>query len=62
VECVHAADLELVRVLLRETIGQVDLRFDTVPKNKLTRYPLVGGTIHLLECADSSNSGRAAAH
>lgn len=64
VELMRSGTPSLVRSVLRETIGRVDLRFDEVRKAKLTRYPLAGGIVHLIdgeECADSSTSGRAAA-
>ncbi len=57
VECLQSADPETVRALCRETIGRVDLRFDSVKKKVYTRYPLAGGVVHLLECAESSTSG-----
>jgi site-specific DNA recombinase len=64
VEVMRSGDPALVRVLLREAVGEVDLRFDTVPKAKVTRYPLAGGVVHLVgedECADPSRSGPGAA-
>jgi hypothetical protein len=61
VEVVRSSDPAAVRPAMRAAIGRVDLRFDTVPKAKVTRYPLAGGTIHLRECADLSCSGPAAA-
>ncbi len=60
VELMRGANPALVRPLLREAIGRVELRFDTVEKAKVTRYPLVGGVVHLVgedECADSASSG-----
>jgi DNA invertase Pin-like site-specific DNA recombinase len=57
IECMRSADPATVRALWQATIGQVDLRFDAEPKKKLTRYPLAGGVLHLLESADSSTSG-----
>ena len=48
IECVRAADPALVRSLIREAIERVDLRFDTVPKTKVTRYPFAGGEVHLM--------------
>jgi hypothetical protein len=61
VEVMKAGDPALVRSLMREAIERVDLRFETVKKAKLTRYPLSGGVVHLRACADSSNSGLTAA-
>jgi hypothetical protein len=47
-ECVRSADTSLARSLVRGTVGKVDLRFDAVPKAKVTRYPLAGGVLHVL--------------
>jgi site-specific DNA recombinase len=52
VQVARSADQGLVRSLLRETIGRVDLRFDELKKKVITRYPLAGGVIHLRGCAD----------
>jgi site-specific DNA recombinase len=57
VEVMRSGDHSLVRPALRESIGRVDLRFDTVPKKAVTRYPLAGGVVHFLECADLVSSG-----
>jgi hypothetical protein len=56
VECVRQADRSAVRALLRETIDRVELRFNEVPKKKVTRYPLTGGVVHFLECGNSDRS------
>jgi site-specific DNA recombinase len=59
IECVQAADPNAVRAAARESLDRVELRFDEVPKAKVTRYPLAGGTIHLrgdAVCAASSTS------
>ncbi len=61
VEVLRSAAPEAVRALMREVVGQVDLRFETVRKAKVTRYPLAGGVVHFLECGGSSSSGPAAA-
>jgi hypothetical protein len=59
VECVRSADPHAVRLLWRETIARVDLRFDEVQKARVTRYPLASGEVYLVECAGSSSYGRA---
>lgn len=64
-EIMEQGQPEQVRVLIRETIAGVELRFDSVPKKKVTRYPWAGGVVHLVdgsansECADSVRSGQA---
>jgi site-specific DNA recombinase len=57
VEVMLSGDPSLVRPVLREAISRVDLRFETVPKKKVTRYPLAGGVVHFLGCADLVSSG-----
>jgi site-specific DNA recombinase len=57
VEVMNSGDPDLVRSVVREAIAGIDLQFDTVPKKKVTRYPLIGGVVHLMGCADSDQSG-----
>jgi DNA invertase Pin-like site-specific DNA recombinase len=60
VERAPQADPSLLRVLLRETIDHVDLRFREERKKVYTRYPLDGGLIHLRTSADLAPLGPAA--
>ena len=54
VECVQSGDPEEECVLCCGRLSVVlTLQFDVVRKAKVTRYPLRGGVVHMLECADS---------
>jgi site-specific DNA recombinase len=55
VDALQSADPALVRQVVQESIDHVDLEFAEVPKDKVTRYPLAGGVVHL--CADQSGTG-----
>ncbi len=55
-ECLATAKPNVVRALLRETIGEVVIRTETVQKKKVARYPLAGGIIRFRKCEDQSHS------
>ena len=57
VEVMRTGDPALVRPVVQEAIGRIELRFDTVQKPKVMRYPLAGGVVHLVGCADLDRSG-----
>jgi hypothetical protein len=52
VETAGQLDAATLRGLLQKTVAGIDLRFGVVPKKVVTRYPLLGVTVHLRGCAD----------